>query len=345
MNSITQPTRRGALAAISTMATLAALAVRRAHAAGARSVTDMAGRRVALPARIERVVTLGPLPVINSFVFTMGEGARIVNGLADFARPHWKYQTVFAPQLAHQPSMQHANREPHLEALLQGRPDVVLTMQRASVERLAGLGVPVVHLAWRAPDDVKACLRLLGEVFAKPAVAERYVRWFDGTLERVQAGLHGATQRPRVLYLQPETLTQPRLIAEWWIAAAGGVSVSDDGRQTESRSFTLEQLLLWDPDLLILSSPEALERVRRDRALAGLKAVRNGRLHLVPVGAHSWSNRTAEQPLTVLWAAKTFHPTRFSSLDLAREARQFYRDFFGRTMSDAELAEILSGTL
>ncbi len=313
----------------------------------ARTVTDMARRRVALPPRIERVVTLGSLPVINSFVFTLGEGRRIVNGLADFAKPHWKYQLVFAPQLAGQPTLQQPNREPNLEALLAARPDVVLTMHRDSLDRLAALSIPVVYLAWREPEDVKACMALLGQVFGKPEVARRYERWFDATLARVQEGLRGAAvaQRPRVLYLQPETMTQPRLIAEWWIPAAGGVSVSADGRQTESRSFTFEQVLLWNPDILILSSPAALQRVRQERAFASLKAVRSGQLHLVPVGAHTWSNRTAEQPLTVLWAAKTFHPARFSSLNLGHETRQFYRDFFGHNLTEAELAEILSGTV
>ena len=51
-----------------------------------RSVKDMAGRTVELPRRIDRVVTLGSLPVLNSFVFTMGEGRTIVNGLADFGQ-------------------------------------------------------------------------------------------------------------------------------------------------------------------------------------------------------------------------------------------------------------------
>ena len=312
-----------------------------------RTVTDMAKRRVGLPARIERVVTLGSLPVLNSFVFTMGEGRRIVNGLADFAKPHWKYQTVFAPQLAGQPTMQQPSREPNLEALLAAKPDVVLTMHRESLDRLAALGIPVVYLAWREPEDVKVCMTLHGQVFNKPEVAQRYERWFDATLARVQEGLRGVAieQRPRVLYLQPETLTQPRLIAEWWIPAAGGISVSADGRQTESRSFTLEQVLLWNPDILILSSTEALQRVQKDRAFAGLKAVRSGQLHLVPVGAHTWSNRTAEQPLTVLWGAKTFHPSRFASLDLALETRQFYRDFIGHNLSEPNLTEILSGTL
>ena len=312
-----------------------------------RQVTDMARRSVALPARIARVVTLGSLPVVNSFVFAMGEGARIVNGLADFARPHWKYQTVFAPQMAGQPTLQQPSREPNVEALLQARPDVVLTMHRDSVDRLAALGIPVIYLAWREPEDVKACMTLLGQVFAKPEVAERYVKFFDASLARVRDGLRGLSpeQRPKVLYLQPDTLSQPRLIAEWWIPAAGGASVTDDGRKTETRSFSFEQVLLWDPDVMFLSSPEALQQVRQDRAYAALKAVRYGQLYVVPVGAHTWSNRTSEQPLTVLWAAKTLHPARFAALNMTDEAQRFYRDFFGHTLAPAQLAEILSGTL
>ena len=85
-------------------------------------------------------------------------------------------------------------------------------------------------------------------------------------------------QRPRVLYLQPETMTQPRLIAEWWIPAAGGISVTDDKRKTETRTFTMEQVLLWNPDILLLASPEGLERVRKDPAFAGLKAVKAGQV-------------------------------------------------------------------
>ena len=47
----------------------------------------------------------------------------------------------------------------------------------------------------------------------------------------------------------------------------------------------------------------------------------------------------------MLWAAKTFHPARFAALDLAAETASFYRDFFGYTLSEAQVREILSGTL
>jgi iron complex transport system substrate-binding protein len=314
---------------------------------GTRLVTDMAGRTVQLPSRIERVVTLGSLPVLNSFVFALGEGRTIVNGLADFALPHWKYQTVFAPQLARLPTMQHTNRDPNAEAILLARPDVVLTMHRAHIDLLKATRVPVIVLAWREPEDVKACMALLGDVFRKPDVAERYRRYFDDTLARVSAPLKALppAARPTVLYFHPQSLTQPRLIAEWWIPAAGGASVTNDGRTAESRSFSLEQVVLWDPDIAIVTSPKDVATVTADRTFKQLRAVRQGRVYVVPVGAHTWANRTAEQPLTVLWAAKTFHPERFATLNLSAEVRAFYREFFGYELTDTQVAEMLSGTL
>ena len=309
-----------------------------------RVVTDMAGRRVTLPAKVERVVTLGSLPVVNSFVYAMGEGAAIVNGLADFARPRWTFQTVFAPQLKQMPAMQLPTREPNVEAILLAKPDVVLTMHRESVDLLASRGVAVVFLAWQKPQDVKACMTVLGEVFARPERAAAYVRYFDETIARVAAAVAGAA-RPTVLYMQPDTLTQPRLIAEWWIPAAGGASVTDDGRTAESRRFTLEQVVLWDPDILIVTDPKDVAYVNRDAVLSKLKAVKAGRVHVVPVGAHTWSNRTSEQPLTVLWAAGTFHPERMRGIDLVVETGRFYREIFTHPLSEAQVAEILSGTM
>ena len=316
--------------------------------AGVRTVTDMVGRAVQLPARIGKVVTLGSLPVLNSFVFTLGEAGTIVNGLADFGRnPHWKYQIVFAPHLATLPTMQHTNREPKLEAILLAKPDVVLTMHRASVDLLEQNRIPTVFLAWREPEDVKACMTILGDVFHKPAVAARYRQYFDDTLARVSARLHHvpAAARPKVLYFNPTTLTQPRLIAEWWIPAAGGSSVTQDGRTTESRTFALEQVLLWDPDILIVTAPGDVNRVYTEPAFKPLKATQRQRVYVAPVGAHTWANRTAEQPLTVLWAAKLFHPELFADVDVPAEVKAFYREFFGHELTDTQVAEILSGTL
>ncbi|MGB3393473.1 MAG: ABC transporter substrate-binding protein [Stenotrophomonas sp.] len=311
--------------------------------AAARVVHDMSGAPVEVPARIERVVTLGATPVLNSLVFAVGGGRHIVNGLPEFARqPRWNYQYLFAPQLAGRPSLANVDRTPNLEALLAAAPDLILTMDRSSAQTLRRVGLPAFQLSWAEPDEVKTAITLLGELFGNPAAARRYGTRFDGTVGEVERLLRQAQPaRPRVLYFNPRTLSRPHPIADWWIEAAGGTSIS--AGLPGNGAFNLETLLAWDPDILIVSSPAEAASVLADPRFARLKAVRARRVLATPCGAHIWGNRSAEQPLAVLWAAKQFHPQVFAGIDLVERTQSFYRDLFGVPLSRAQVAEILAG--
>ena len=312
-----------------------------------RYVTDMAGRKVALPKQVERIVTLGPVPVLNSFIFALGEGEKILNGLPfSFARsPRYKYQTLFAPVLANEPDLQGSGGGHFdIEALLKARPDVILAMDRLTTDSLERRGFAVVFLLWRQPEDVKALMRLVGEVLNREDAAAQYTRYFDDTVKRVGEVVSRIPrkERPKVLFCNVRSLTQPHLIAEWWIETAGGISVTNNGRSIEDFAFSPEQMLAWNPDILLLSSPEDLTEVYEDQRFSVIKAVKSRRVYVAPLAAHLWANRTVEQPLTVLWAAKLFYPERFKNLDLVKEMEYFYGRFFHYRMSDREAREILN---
>jgi len=317
------------------------------RAEGKRYVTDMAGRKVVLPVRVKRVVTLGPVPVLNSFIFALGEGERIVNGLPfSFARsPRYKYQTLFAPVLAHEPDLQGSGGgHVDIEALLKARPDVIFAMDRLTTDSLERKGFAVVFLSWRQPEDVKALMRLVGKVLNREDAAADYIRYFDDTVKRVRELVSRVPQkeRPKVLLCTVRSLTQPHLIAEWWIETAGGISVTNNGRRMESFTFSLEQMLAWNPDILLVSGQEDLKEVYEDPRFSVIKAVKSRRVYVAPLAAHLWANRTVEQPLTLLWAAKLFYPELFKNLDLVREMEYFYGRFFHYRMSDLEAREILN---
>ncbi|RFC36604.1 MAG: iron complex transport system substrate-binding protein [Candidatus Nitrotoga sp. SPKER] len=315
------------------------------QAAPMRVLQDMAGNSVTVPERVERIATIGAVPVLNSLIFAIGEGRSIVNGLPEFAKkPRWGYQTVFAPHIALLDSLQNHDRTANIESVLRVAPDVVLSMDRITTDALRRAGLPALYLNWRQPGDIKAAVRLLGQLFHKPEAAERYAKYFDTILAQVSQKLrNGASARPSVLFFSPATLTQPHLVAEWWIRSAGGESVTNDSRSVESRSFTMEQLLAWNPDIMIVSGYEEADAIRREPRFSGLKAVRAGKILVAPCGAHTWGNRTAEQPLTVLWAAKQFHPKLFADIDLMVETRRFYHEFFGITITQSQATEILAG--
>jgi len=313
-------------------------------AGAARVVRDMSGDALELPARVERVVTLGATPVLNSLLFALGAGDRIINGLPEFAlQPRWNYQYRFAPHLAGRPSLANADRTPNLEALLLAEPDLILSMDRASVQNLRRVGLPAFHLAWAEPGDIKTAIALLADLLGTPDAARRYAAHFDRMLDTVEQGLRDASPvYPRVLYFNPRSMSRPHAIADWWIAAAGGISVTA-GRGAHAGSFGLEQLLAWDPDILIVSSPAEAASVRSDPRFAALRAVRDGRVLVTPCGAHIWGNRTAEQPLTVLWAATHFHPEAFAHINLGEHVQAFYRDVFATPLSPEQVADILAG--
>lgn len=323
----------------------AALVLAISAAASARDVTDMLGRTVSLPDQIDSAITLGSVPVINGFIMATGNGAVIQSDLPPRFRKsgRWGLQDDFAPQLATSAQIADAEGNPDLEQILTLGPDVAFTFGRDVADLLEANGVPTVMLQVQTPEDVKATVALVAEVFGNDTVAADYNAWFDGTLTEVATRLEGVQSRPDVLYLNPGNMTQPHLVAEWWITAGGGNSVTDDGRSEETLSLTTEVVLASDPDFVIVGEPGHVKQLQDDPTLSQMRAVKDGKILVAPMGAHIWANRTVEQPLTVLWAAASFHPELFPQDELITKVRDFYETFFQTRLSDAQILSILSG--
>lgn len=105
--------------------------------AATRTITDSAGRRVAIPATVRRVVTVGSVPVLNSFPFAVGQGATIVNGIPGGDTSSYSSYKVFAPNLLTAPTVQSAiGQPPNVEAVFNLKPDVAFTSDRATADQL-----------------------------------------------------------------------------------------------------------------------------------------------------------------------------------------------------------------
>jgi len=311
------------------------------------TLVDALGNAVQVRQPVRRIATIGAVPVLNSFVFALGAGDKLINGLPPFAQqPRWTFQYIFAPHTRTLPSLQNPDNSPRLEALLHARPDLVLTMTKQSYDVLRTAGLPVAYIAWRDPQDIKQGVDRLAQALGRQEQAARYHQHFDDTLAGIRQQLaQHAPKAPRVLFLSNSALTQS-MIADWWIAQAGGISVSEDGsgRWSEARrSFTVEQILAWDPEILIVLTHKDAKILREDPRFAALSAIRHNRVLVTPAGAHVWGHRSTEQVLTVLWAATQFHPQIFSRETLVEQTRRFYLDIYGIALTNLQIEDILSG--
>ncbi|HZK57841.1 MAG TPA: ABC transporter substrate-binding protein [Clostridia bacterium] len=307
-------------------------------------ITDSAGRKVEIPTKIEKVVTVGPVGVLNCFVFTMGEGETIANGLPPrFAQSdRWKYHSIFNPAIATNPVVEDGNAV-SMEGLIEIDPDIVLTMDEKTAEDIFNsTSLPAIVLNWKDPEDVKEAVNLLGQIYNKPNKAEEYSKYFDDTLAKINDTVSGIPdgKKVRVLNASLGSLSRPHIIAEWWITEAGGISVTGS-IESERLEFSLEQLLKWNPEVIIVTGEDDIDLAYSDERFKDIEAVKNKKIYATPTFGHVWTNRTMEQPLTVLWAAKLFYPEQFKNIDINKELKLFSEKFFSYKLSDEECEDIL----
>ncbi len=311
------------------------------------TVTDMAGRTVTLPKEIDSIATFGSIGVINAFVELMGCGDKICNEMtASFTKSDkWAMQYEFAPQIKGTPVLQNADGEIEMEKVLTLNPDLCLVMSKDLIEPLESNGLNVIYFEWKQTEDINTAVTLLGEALGREDIAKDYLAYFDKMVAEAEEKTASLTEvtKKTVLYGNIDKLTQPHIIAEWWIGAAGGVSVTQNSWDNEKGSctYTQEDVLKWDPDMMITTDVSMKETLMADPLYSDIAAIKEEAIYCIPTVAHVWGNRTVEQPLTVFWTMNKLYPEMESTEDLKEKISYFYSHFFRYELSDAQLEAIV----
>ena len=106
---------------------------------------------------------------------------------------------------------------------------------------------------------------------------------------------------------------------------------------------SIEQVLAYDPDIIIVQDRTAMPVVRDDPRWRSLRAVKAGRVHGVPYWPYNWIDRppSVMRALGAQWLAGLFYPDLFH-FDLRREVREFFRLFFDLALTDADIDELMA---
>ena len=130
-----------------------------------------------------------------------------------------------------------------------------------------------------------------------------------------------------------------------YIKIAGGINLSSQDNETDfkiSKTINEEQVIIFNPDVIITNSREGKEKILNNPAFKQLKAVKEDAVFVVPSGVYLWSARSAEGALQPLWLAKTFYPQIFADVNLEEEVKKFYLKFYRYELSDEEVKQILN---
>ncbi len=106
---------------------------------------------------------------------------------------------------------------------------------------------------------------------------------------------------------------------------------------------SLEQLFLWDPDVILLAEEDAYRTATTDSRWAELSAVRNGQVHLIPSGPYSFIDTPpgVNRIIGIYWLGSLLYPELYSDIDIEDEVRTFYSLFYNYELTDQELEKLL----
>jgi iron complex transport system substrate-binding protein len=319
--------------------------------ARAATVTDAAGRAVPIPERVTRVFPAGPPAAI--LLYTLAPDLLIGWPRANRA-DECEYML---PDVCRRPEVGRITgrgNTANLEVVLALKPDLIVDVGSTSPTFVSlasrvqeQTGIPYALLDGRF-DAIVPTYRKLGELTHRQAAADVLVRYAEETTSTIRQRVDKipVERRPRVYYARGPRGLETGLggsINVETIEFLGARNVAAE-RTGGLAIVSVEQVMLWNPDVIVTIDRDFAANVRGDPVWKAVKAVRDGRVHLSPKLPFGWVDfpPSVNRLIGLWWLAKILYPEQFPE-DLRALTRDFYRRFYHVTPTDAQIEGVLAG--
>jgi iron complex transport system substrate-binding protein len=320
--------------------------------AQAITITDQAGREIALEKPAERIVTI-PMPMASGVIAIDGSADKLVgmNPLSLTALEEGILGRIFPEALSVTDAVTGTDFVPNVEALAAANPDLVIQWGDRGpeiVDPILNAGLNALLISYGNEDNAREYMRNVAVAIGKSERNDAHEAWREEVRQEIAAVTEalGEDERPNVLYLGRSlsdiTATgAANSFQNWSIDLAGGKNAAAEleGNQSINR----EQIAQWNPDVILLNSfePELdVSWVYDDPILSLTKAAQDKRVYKMPLGGYRWDPPSQESPLTWMWLAELLHPDLFD-FDLRAEMRDAYKVLYNYDLTDEDIDGII----
>ena len=256
------------------------------------------------------------------------------------------------------------NTTGNVEEIVKRAPDVAFDLGDldeaaiSEVDRIQGLiNIPVIMVDGDLVDSGSA-LRYIGTLLGVEDRAEELAKYCDDVIEEAQeisAKLADA-DKVRVYYAEgmKGLNTDPTGSSHTEVLdLVGGRNVADVELESGygMSPVSLEQVLAWDPEVILVASDPAeesnvYEQITTSGDWATITAVKNHQVYQIPRGPFDWFDRPPciSRILGVRWLGNLLYPDLYD-YDMKAEIKEFYKVFYHLELTDAQLQELTAHAL
>ena len=321
-------------------------------AADTITFTDDLGRTVELPAQIDKICPSGF--TAQQVLLTIAPD-KLVGLAQELNEDQLK---IFGDKFADYPvfgAVLGATDNLNREAVAAAAPQVIIDTgeaKKGAEEDLNNLqeqlGIPVVFIEAKL-SDYGAAYGRLGELLGMEERGNELAQYCTdayNTTETVMAGIP-ENERVRMAYLLGENglnaIAKTSFQGAVMDMVADNVVVVDDvSGKGNGNEVSLEQIALWNPDLIIFQTGSIYDTVGDNPAWAGIAAIDNDNYYQVPNDPWCWMNNppTVNQLMGLQWLPRLLYPDAFDD-SIEDVTRTYYSTMYHYDLTDEELADLV----
>ena len=324
---------------------------------GTRTFTDSLGREVELPAQIDRIAPSGH--TANQVLLTMAP-EKMVCLSQDLTEDQLKY--INLPNYADLPITGAAfgsKGDINKEAVAAADPQVIIDtgevkdgLEEDMDTLQEQLGIPVVFIETKL-EDYGAAYEMLGELLGMPERGKELSDYCAAAYKEVTDVMATIPDSERVnlgYFLGDaglNTIAKDSYQGQVIDLCANNVAVLEKATGSgQGQEVSLEQIALWNPDLIIFAPDSIYDTVADDPAWDGIAAIDNGNFYETPATPYNWLNNppTVNQVMGMQWLPRLLYPDKFDT-SIADVTKSYYKTFYGYDMSDQEVADMTAKAL
>ena len=318
--------------------------------------TDSLGRKVTVPTNITKVALSGPLAQIVLFALCpdklVGVAATWDASAAQFLDP--KYYNL--PNLG---QLYGGKGTLNLEQIAATGAQIVIDVGEIKANMATDLdtlqtqlGIPVVHI-----DGYTAtmgnCYRILGDLLGMQAQAAVLAQYCDKIYADTLSVSNriGTSGKANLLYVTGATglnvIAKGSYHAEVIDLLSNNLAVvSNPSSSGSGNAVTLEQIMVWNPSVIIFSKGSIYSTVGTNKDWATIDAIKNGKYYEAPYGPYNWMGfpPSVQRYLGMMWMSQLLYPN-VAQYDIYTKVQEYFKLFYHCDITQAQYNTLVANSL
>lgn len=315
---------------------------------------DSAGRQVEVPANITRIAPSGTLAQIVLFALAPDMFVGLAGEWDTEAEQYLDSNYYNLPVLG----QFYGKGDLNLEEVVKADPQVIIDVGESKstiVEDMDAIAeqvsIPTIHIE-ATTESMSDAYRELGKLLGREEEAEVLAKYCDEIYTKTQEIMNkvGEDGKVDLLYCTSDglsVLAKGSFHAEILDQVSNNLAIVDDiSSKGSGNPVDMEQLLLWDPEVILFAPESIYDTVAADKTWQELSAIKNNKYFEVPSGPYNWMGTppSVNRYMGMIWITQLLYPDQ-AGYNAYEEAARYYDLFYHTKLTEDQYNALVANSL